>query len=233
MKILTGILSTTHVDRMNDRMTKEALEGGAEQLKETLKPFLINHDWRKLIGVVLYGEVFPLPDGEYALGVVTGIFETDEEGQIFKPGQKNTIWATFKGYLKKEELISMATDNKKGKPFHDDCIDKEMKVADWLDRYLDSTQIAPDGHVYEIKRLVESVGDLKIILHTNDHPPPHFHVISIQRDIDARFSIDTLEVIEADEGKISSNDIKKIQHIFKTRQYLMKKLKDEYLRMKH
>lgn len=233
MKIITGIISTTHVDRINDKMTREALEGVAQQIKKKLTPFLINHDRKKLIGVILYSEVFPLPDGEYAIGVVSGIYETDEERHIFRSDQENTVWEIFKDFLKKEELIQILADSTKKKTWNNGCIDKKMTVAELLERFLDSTQIVSDGQVYEIKRLIDSIGDLKIILHPNDHLPPHFHVISKGRGIDARFSIETLEVINSDEGKISSIDVKKIKYIFKTRPDLMKKIQDEYLRMKH
>ena len=79
MKITTGIASTTHIDRHNERMAKSAIDGMAEQIKERFIPQLIEHDPKQHIGVVLYGEVFLLKDGEFALGIVSGIFENNEE----------------------------------------------------------------------------------------------------------------------------------------------------------
>ena len=37
--------------------TKEYLEGMAEQIREKIIPLLIEHDWRKQIGVILYGGI--------------------------------------------------------------------------------------------------------------------------------------------------------------------------------
>ena len=77
MYLNIGIASTTHIDRNNDRMTKGALDGMANQINTKLIPYLIQHDFQKLIGVILYGEVFQLNDGEYALGIIAGVFEND------------------------------------------------------------------------------------------------------------------------------------------------------------
>jgi hypothetical protein len=44
MKILTGIASTTHVDAHYDRLTREGLESGVEQIRSRFIPFLIDHD---------------------------------------------------------------------------------------------------------------------------------------------------------------------------------------------
>ncbi|GAG28127.1 unnamed protein product, partial [marine sediment metagenome] len=58
----------------------------------------------------------------------------------------------------------------------------------------------------------------------------HFHVISKQRKINARFNIETLDYINMKEGIISPKDIKKIQNFFKTHPGPLKLLKDEYSR---
>jgi len=58
MKIITGIASTAHIDRHNERMAKSALDSMATQIKEKFIPQLIEHDPNQHVGVILYGEFF-------------------------------------------------------------------------------------------------------------------------------------------------------------------------------
>jgi hypothetical protein len=228
MQITVGIGSTTHLDRHNERMAKSALDGMAEQIKEKYIPQLIEHDWNRHIGVLLYGEVFQLKDGEYALGIVTGLFENEAEKIEFKSGQPNKVWHDYKKYLNIEELINL---NDKNKPNLVKQNDIPINVADLLETHLDSTQVLPDGRVYKIKRFIAATGDLRIEVYPKDHQPSHFHVISKQRGIDARFDINTLKLVNMKEGKIKENDIKKIQNFFRASPTLLNRLRNEHSRM--
>jgi len=193
MKIITSIASTTHIDRHNERMAKSALNNMAEQIKERFIPQLVEHDPNQHIGEILYGEVFQLKDGEYALGVVLGIFENNKEKETFKTGQPNNVWQDYKKYLDIDELLKLNEQN---------------------------------------HRFIASTGDLRIVVYPKDHSPQHFHVISKQRKIDARFDIATLNLINAKQGSIQEKDIKKIQNFFKTFPDCLKKLRNEHARMR-
>lgn len=75
---LTGILSSTNVDRQGDRMTLSALEDGVEQINAGYLPFGVEHDPRIApIGRVVAGRIKKLADGEYGL---------EGEIEIFEPG---------------------------------------------------------------------------------------------------------------------------------------------------
>jgi hypothetical protein len=226
MKISSGIAITTHIDRHYEQLTKSALDGMAEQIKEKFIPQLIEHDWKKHVGVVLYGEVFQLDDGEYALGIVSGIFENEEERTTYATGKPNIYWREYKKYLDINKLIELAGRNKTS------LFDSPVRnVADLLETNLDSTEILPDGTVYKIKRFIAATGDLRIEVYPKDHKhQPHFHVISKQRNINARFDIQTLEHITSKNGKIKPEDIKRIQHFFKTYPEYLEKLKTEHSR---
>lgn len=228
MQINIGIASTTHLDRHNERMAKSALDSMADQIKEKYIPQLIEHDWNRHIGVLLYGEVFQLKDGEYALGVVTGLFENENDKNEFKSGKPNKIWQNYKKYLDIEELINLNDKNKIDLVKQNDI---PISIADLLEVHIDSTQVLPDGRIYKIKRFIAATGDLRIEVYPKDHQPSHFHVISKQRDIDARFDINTLELVSMKEGKIKENDIKKIQDFFKTSPTLLNQLRNEHSRM--
>lgn len=231
MKINIGIASTTHVDRHHERMAKSALDGMAKQIKEKFIPQLIEHDWNRHVGVILYGEVFQLEDGEYALGIVFGIFEEPEEKTKFEIGKPNNVWQKYEKYLDIEELKQIQKDNsKKDKKVEKSKISKPNNIADLLEKHIDSTQVLPDSRVCKIKRYIASVGDLVIEVYPNDHYPPHFHVVSKQRKINARFNLETLEYINTKIGTISSKDIKKIQNFFEVMPQSLKFLKEEYAR---
>lgn len=227
MKITTAIASSTHCDRHNERMTKSALDGMAEQIKKKLIPQLIEHDPNQHIGVVLYGEVFQLKDGEFALGVVLGIFENNEKS-TFKMGQPNNIWQNYKKYL---DINKLKRNDHGHQTIRANYSSKDLNTANLLETHLDSTQVSPDGTVYKIKHLIASVKDLNVEIFPGDHGnPSHFHVISKQRNINAKFNIETLELSSIKSGEISSKDIKKIKNFFKQPEMLTK-LKNEHKRL--
>lgn len=228
MQINIGIASTTHLDRHNERMAKSALDGMAGQINEKYIPQLVEHDWNRHIGVLLYGEVFQLKDGEYALGVVTGLFENENEKNEFKSGQPNKVWQNYKQHLDIKKLIELS-DQKKSNLVNQNRV--PVNVADLLENHLDSTQVLPNGRVYKIKRFIAATGDLRIEVYPKDHEPSHFHVISKQRGINARFDIHSLELVDMKDGKIKKDDIKKIQDFFRTSPTLLNRLRNEHSRM--
>jgi hypothetical protein len=229
MNITTGIASTTHIDKHGDRFAKSALDDMALQIQKKFIPHLIEHDPKQQVGAALYGEVFKLGDGEYALGVVTGYFENDTEKIMCETGKPNILWAESRAHLDIDALLKMHENNEnKGHA----KISPDQTIADLIETHLDSTQVMPDGTVYKIKRFIASTGDLSIDVYAKDHKyDPHFHVISKQRSIDARFDLETLEVISMKEGKIKPNDVKKIRAFFKIRPDKLKFLKDEHKRL--
>ena len=231
MKIITGIASTTHVDRHNERLTKRALEGMADQIKETLLPQLVNHDWNRLVGVILYGEVFQLDDGEFALGIVSGVFESQSEKESFKPEQSNTSWEFHRKHLDVDRLKLLNARNHRRPNVGPEHGLLEQTLANKLEAHLDSTGVMPDGTVYKTKLLVTRVKDLRIEVYPRDHAPKHFHVISKQRGMNARFDIRTLELVSIKHGKISARDVKKVRHFFDTRPDMLEKLITEHSRM--
>ena len=229
MNLTIGIASTTHIDRHNERMAKSALDDMAKQIKEKFIPQLIEHDPNQHIGVLLYGEVFRLKDGEYALGIVSGIFENKKEKERYKTGQPNDVWQNYKKYLNIDELLNFNKQNHQ--TIQNKPSSQGLNIADLLERHLDSTQVLPDGTVYKIKKFIAATGDLSIEVYPKDHYPQHFHVISKQREINARFDIKTLNLIDIKHGRIKQKDVKKIQNFFKTNPIILEKLKKEHARL--
>jgi len=105
-------------------------------------------------------------------------------------------------------------------------------LADDLTRHLDRTRLWEDGRVILIKAFISNIGDLEIHVYS-DHYPAHFHVISKQRGINARFSLDSCELLNIKDGKkkIKSDDVKKIRAYFEWYPNKLDFLRKEYLRL--
>lgn len=99
------------------------------------------------------------------------------------------------------------------------------KLEEVLLRYLTIS----DGAI-QTKQYVERIGDLKIHIWPGDHDPPHFHVYSTQRKIDATFHLYTYEVRTDKTNKITRRDEKRIQEFFKMPD-MQKKLEEIYIKM--
>ncbi|MEJ7738113.1 MAG: DUF4160 domain-containing protein [Chitinophagaceae bacterium] len=63
------------------------------------------------------------------------------------------------------------------------------------------------------KEQVKKIDHLEVVIHSNDHNPPHFHVRSNDFKIDAKFSIETGEYLS---GEIGSKDLKRIKAYYKS-----------------
>lgn len=215
MKIETGIASTTHRDRVGDKFAKSALDGMADQINAKYIRHRLHHDPKQQVGVVLYGKVFELSDGEFALGVVVGTFENELEREQYVVGQANTTSDNFGQYLIIGELRLMQEENAKI-PDPIPHIDKsKLSLAESLALHLDSTRVDEDGRVYQIKKFVGTTGGLRIEVYPKDHEhEPHYHVISKQRKLNARFDLNTHQLISMKSGKVRQGDIKKIQAFF-------------------
>lgn len=60
------------------------------------------------------------------------------------------------------------------------------------------------------KERVDKIDGLEVIIYTNDHDPPHFHVKTKGKKIDAKFLIETGKYIS---GEIDAKNLKRISGI--------------------
>jgi hypothetical protein len=58
------------------------------------------------------------------------------------------------------------------------------------------------------KERVDKIDGLEVIIHSSDHNPPHFHVKTKDKKIDAKFLIETGEYVS---GEIDSKNLRRIQ----------------------
>ncbi len=229
MKIKIGIVSTTHIDLHNDKTSKDCLIDMANQINKEFLPFLINHNLNLQIGICLYGEAFQLNDGEYALGVVVGEYDKDIEATEMRQGNANNVWEKYISYLDTDKLRKL---NEFDNHINNNNFDPQnLNVSELLEIRLDSTFQMNDGTLYETKRFIAATSDLRIEVYPQDHDPKHFHVISKQRGINARFDINTLKLINIKKGEIKPKDQKVIQQFFQTYPEILLKLKSEHSRL--
>lgn len=57
------------------------------------------------------------------------------------------------------------------------------------------------------KERIGTVNNMQIIIYSNDHNPPHFHVMSKDKSIDAKFTISDCTYLS---GQIGTKDIKRV-----------------------
>ncbi|MFN6075782.1 MAG: DUF4160 domain-containing protein [Fluviicola sp.] len=91
----------------------------------------------------------------------------------------------------------------------------EIILKDLLNYYLGLDDISLELHLKEIntatKERVATIDDLQVIIYSNDHNPPHFHVKTKNLQIDDKFKIEDCELIS---GEISSKNLKKIKAFY-------------------
>jgi hypothetical protein len=230
MELIGGIASSTHVDLHGQIIDRHLLEEFVETIKTNYMPLRILHISDSLAGVVLDGRVIELPDGEYALIAVSGMYESDKEAEAFAAGAQNTTWRDYEPILDEIERQVLASDL----PGHADVESIEEGfdgITKRLGIYMSSTQISPDGEILLTKRQVAAFGDLKVEVYPKDHEPPHFHVRSAQRDFEARFSVETLDFLSNKRGRISNGDIRAVKQYFTDNPDDLDKLRAEYRRL--
>ena len=61
------------------------------------------------------------------------------------------------------------------------------------------------------KERIETIRNIQILIYSNDHNPPHFHVKSKDKKVDAKFKIENCEFIS---GSIDKKDLKRLKAFF-------------------
>lgn len=91
----------------------------------------------------------------------------------------------------------------------------EKTLTDLLKYYLSLDDISLEKHLKEVnttnKERVKTLDDLQVIIYSNDHDPPHFHVKTKDLTIDAKFKIENCELLS---GSISAKDLRKIKDFY-------------------
>ena len=85
---------------------------------------------------------------------------------------------------------------------------EEKILSSILDYFMSIIDI--DNHIdnSRIKERIDTIGKMQIIIYSNDHEPPHFHVKSKDNKIDAKFTIKDCIYLSRE---IGTKDIKRIQ----------------------
>ena len=93
----------------------------------------------------------------------------------------------------------------------------ENILKDLLQSYMELSESDIDLLLKEpdrnLKERIATIKDLRVIIYSNDHNPPHFHVISKDYKINAKFLIENCELIS---GEMKSKDLKRIKAFYKS-----------------
>jgi hypothetical protein len=91
----------------------------------------------------------------------------------------------------------------------------EKMLKNLLTYYLGLDDISLEKHLKEpnfaTKERVTTINDLQVIIYSNDHNPPHFHVKSKDLKINAKFAIENFKHLG---GEISPKNLKKIKAFY-------------------
>lgn len=90
-----------------------------------------------------------------------------------------------------------------------EILELKLRVA------LTRTIITEDGHVVEIRKLVDRIDHVKIEIYPNEHPPPHYHVRT--NEFNVSISILDCEVLEGNPNAKLLKKIKYFHHKNKTK----------------
>ncbi|HVW23330.1 MAG TPA: DUF4160 domain-containing protein [Candidatus Saccharimonadales bacterium] len=220
------IASTTHKDLHGMRMARQALEGFEKSIRKKYYPLQYNHDDSGAkIGVIVSAKLFVMPDGETALAALVIKHSDKEIAQRFPSGGNNSVFMNFQELIDVNALM-IAHDIKM-----EGYVEVEQSLEEKLESFMQSHIVMPDGQIRTNKYLVTKIKEFRVEIYPKDHRPAHFHLISKKRNIDARFSIETLNKISVKQGKISSGDERLVKLFFKTHPDELTKLKKEAKRL--
>lgn len=83
MEYRKEILTTTHVDAHNEKMSLSALKALVKESNKKIIPIIVEHDPRQPpIGRIISTQILQLEDGEYALEGTFGIYENEDDFKL-------------------------------------------------------------------------------------------------------------------------------------------------------
>lgn len=86
---------------------------------------------------------------------------------------------------------------------------KELEILSLLlDKYINQTVVNEGYPVYFIKERLATIRNMKLIIYSNDHNPPHFHVKSNDGSINAKYALNDCSFLS---GVIGSKDERRIK----------------------
>ncbi len=91
----------------------------------------------------------------------------------------------------------------------------EKILEDLLIHYFEMSESEIDFLIenpnFNSKERIATIKNLKVIIYSNDHNPPHFHVVSKDYEVNAKFLIENGELLK---GEINTKDLKRIKAFY-------------------
>jgi Domain of unknown function (DUF4160) len=88
---------------------------------------------------------------------------------------------------------------------------EEKILTPILEHYFNVASIENLAKGIKTKERIATIRNMQILIYSNDHNPPHFHVKSKDKKIDAKFMIENGVFLS---GEIESKDLKRIKAFF-------------------
>lgn len=219
-----AIIVTSHLDKHGERFSREAVIDVVRQIHNKLLPMRFNHDEvAGDQGAVLSAVDFKLNDGEIAVGVIAVHFDNYEQRQKYRIGEANLFFDQYKELINVKLLLAL--NDMKMLLYEPE----NMGISEALNAYLNSHYLDNNGKETVRKYNICNIGDFRVDVFPDDHLTAHFHIISKQRGINARISVDNLDLLSIKTGKqkISKRDLKLIKRFFRSQSEQYNKLKSE------
>ncbi len=224
--VAISIASTTHIDSQKERVASKVLDVIHDSIKKQYYPFLFNHEREKQpIGSIVSSKLFKFPDGEKGLAILIVYFTKPEASLEFIAGENNTAFEQFQKYINLDLL--MEKHDEKMRNFQEVDLGLEAELS----AYFLSHKAGDSGQIEVRKYNIAQIGDFKIVIYPKDHKPAHFHVVSEQRNINAKFTIEPVELIGIKKGNLRKGDEKLIKRFFQLNPERLAYLKCEAIRL--
>lgn len=155
--IIKGVGATTHIDRHNMKMSKEALELAADQVNKSgsVPSVGLNHDLTIMpLGKVIKAEVNKMDDGEYQIEITQEMFETlnileFNDGEKYIEEKSETDKRPFAEPYFDTNKIGLSYDsvNFKSKQDMDDFLSSVTREYDVNLQMIARKQLIPDPEI--------------------------------------------------------------------------------------
>ena len=221
-----AIASTTHLDLHGEQIARRQLLDFEKTIAAKYIRYQYNHnDMGPKLGVIASAKLFDLPDGEAAAGVIIVEYTNDKTWEEFQIGAPNTSFEKFQKGIKVELLVELDRLNMLS------YVPPKLTLPDKLESFFQSHILDSNGAVRTNKYLVTEFGKFTVEVYPKDHRPAHCHIISAQRGINARFTLEPFELMNMKQGKITGKDKKIIMRFFTTHPDELESLRVEARRL--
>lgn len=206
-----AIASTTHLDLHGERIAKQQISDFEQTIATKYIGYQYNHNGAgPKLGVIVSAKLFDLSDGEAAIGIIIVEYTDNRISKELQIGAPNTLFEKFQKAIIVDLLVELDKLNMLI------YVPPKLTLEDKLESFFQSHIIDSSGRIRTNKYFVTEFGKFTVEVYPKDHRPAHCHIISTQRRINARFTLEPFGLMNMKQGKITGKDKKIIMRFFST-----------------